>query len=59
MAARADSPIYKAVQREMIEMTKPVALFLTNLAREKAEDGISQPLAMALSDAKFQQVPDL
>ncbi|MBI4028632.1 MAG: ATP-binding protein [Verrucomicrobia bacterium] len=52
----ADSPIYKAVQREMIEMTKPVLTFLGNLAKERAADGKQHPLEEAISTAHPMQV---
>ncbi len=48
----ADSPIYKAVQREMIEMTKPVLTSLSNLARERATDGKEHPLETAITTAR-------
>lgn len=34
----SDSPLYKVVQREMIELTKPVLTFLTELARQRDAD---------------------
>ncbi|MGI8604346.1 MAG: ATP-binding protein [Verrucomicrobiales bacterium] len=52
----ADSPIYKAVQREMIEMTKPVLTFLSNLAKERSTDGKQHPLANAIATAHPIQV---
>jgi hypothetical protein len=52
----ADSPIYRAVQREMIEMTKPVLTFLSNLAKERSADGKEHPLGDALATARATQV---
>ncbi len=52
----ADSPIYKAVQREMIEMTRPVLAFLTNLAKEKATTSAVRPLGDAITNAQATQV---
>ena len=51
-----DSPIYKTVQREMIEMTKPVLTFLTNVAKERGAGEKTQPLAEALAAARSAQV---
>lgn len=55
----ADSPIYKAVQREMIEMTKPVLAFLSNLAKERATDGKQHPLGDAIATARATQVQEV
>jgi hypothetical protein len=52
----ADSPIYKAVQHEMIEMTKPVLAFLSNLAKERGVDGKQHPLEDAINTARPTQV---
>lgn len=52
----ADSPIYKAVQREMVEMTKPVLTFLSNLAKERSVDGKQHPLEDAIATAHPTQV---
>lgn len=52
----ADSPIYKAVQCEMIELTRPVLTFLTNLAKEKATASVVQPLEHAIATAQVTQV---
>lgn len=52
----ADSPIYKAVQQEMIEMTRPVLTFLTNLAKEKAAAASVRPLEHAITTARATQV---
>lgn len=52
----ADSPIYKAVQREMIEMTRPVLTFLTNLENERAAATAVRPLAHAMTTARATQV---
>jgi hypothetical protein len=54
-----DSPIYKAVQREMIEMTKPVLAFLSNLAKEKASESAAGPLEEALATARTTQVQNV
>ena len=51
-----DAPIYKAVQREMIEMTKPVLAFLSQLAKEKAMEGPEGPLEKAITTAHTTQV---
>ncbi len=51
-----DSPIYKSVQREMIEITKPVLTFLSNLAKEKAAAGQERPLEDAIMSAKATEV---
>lgn len=51
-----DSPIYKAVQGEMIEMTKPVLTFLTNLVKEKASAATAQPLEDSITTAQATQV---
>ena len=52
----ADSPIYKAVQREMIEMTRPVTDFLRNLAKERAVAAEATPLEDAIKNAQATQV---
>ncbi len=52
----ADSPIYKAVQREMIEVTRPVLTFLTNLEKERSVAAAARPLADAIKDAMATQV---
>jgi hypothetical protein len=52
----ADSPIYKVVQQEMIEMTRPVLNFLTNLAKEKAAASATRPLEDAITTARATQV---
>jgi hypothetical protein len=52
----ADSPIYKAVQSEMVEMTKPVLTFLTELAKEKSTEISNGPLQKALAGAHATQV---
>lgn len=52
----ADSPIYKTVQREMIEITRPVLTFLTNLAKEKAAVATVRPLEDSISTARATQV---
>jgi hypothetical protein len=52
----ADSPIYRAVQREMIEMTKPVLTFLSNLAKERSAEGKEHPLGDAIATARATQV---
>lgn len=51
-----DSPIYKAVQREMIEMTRPVLTFLTNLQKERATAAAVRPLEQAITTALATQV---
>lgn len=51
-----DSPIYKAVQQEMVEMTRPVLAFLSNLVKEKAADDGTGSLEKAISGAKVIQV---
>jgi hypothetical protein len=48
----ADSPIYKAVQREMIEMTRPVVAFLSDLAKERSADAGKHPLDDAIATAR-------
>ena len=55
----ADSPIYKSVQREMIEMTKPVLAFLTNLAKERETDGGKGPLLSAMETARLTVAHDV
>ena len=52
----ADSPIYKAVQCETIEMTKPVLTFLSNLAKERSTDAGGHPLEDAVATARATQV---
>ncbi|MBI2058412.1 MAG: ATP-binding protein [Nitrospirae bacterium] len=52
----ADSPVYKAVQREMIEMTRPVLTFLTNLVKEKTAGEGQHPLENAIETADSKQV---
>ncbi|MGH9432470.1 MAG: ATP-binding protein, partial [Terriglobia bacterium] len=52
----ADSPIYKAVQREMIEMTRPVLTFLNNLEKERASATAVRPLQSAIGAAQATQV---
>jgi len=52
----ADAPIYKAVQQEMIEMTKPVLAFLTNLEKERASAAAAHPLEKAITTARAAQV---
>ncbi|NOT57121.1 MAG: ATP-binding protein [Deltaproteobacteria bacterium] len=51
-----DSPIYKAVQREMIEMTRPVLAFLTNLVKEKSAAVAVRPLERSITTASATQV---
>lgn len=55
----ADSPVYKSVQQEMIEMTKPVLKFLSDLAKERATESKQHPLDDALKAASLQQVQSL
>lgn len=52
----ADSPIYKSVQQEMIEMTRPVLAFLSSLVKEKAADAGAHSLEQAIATAKPIQV---
>lgn len=52
----ADSPIYKAVQREMIEMTRPVLTYLTNLSKEKGAAAQIRPLEEAIKSARATKV---
>jgi hypothetical protein len=52
----ADSPIYKAVQQEMIELTKPVLVFLTNLEKERANAAAVRPLQDAITTARATEV---
>jgi len=52
----ADSPIYKAVQQEMIAMTRPVLTFLTNLEKERTAAPAVRPLQSAISAAQATQV---
>ncbi len=52
----ADSPIYKAVQQEMIEMTRPVLAFLTNLEKERSTAAAVRPLEHAITSARATQV---
>jgi len=51
-----DSPVYRAVRQEMIELTRPVLDFLRKVEdeRKRSEDGeiTDTPLAMALSTAQ-------
>jgi len=58
-----DSPVYRSVQQEMIELSKPVLTFLSNLDKERAaiESGESkeQPLSSALTSSKAQRTEDL
>jgi hypothetical protein len=48
----ADSPVYKSAQREMIEMTRPILAFLSNLEKERASDSAKHPLLDALRTAQ-------
>lgn len=52
----ADAPIYKAVQREMIEMTRPVLAYLANLVREKAGAAQVRPLEQAITNVRTTKV---
>lgn len=58
-----DSPVYRTIQREMIELTKPVLVYLSNLAREKSsrERGIavSGVLERAIKNPKIVKVYDI
>ena len=55
----ADSPIYKAVQREMIEMTRPVLAFLSNLEKERSVAAVARPLEDAIKNAQAKQVQEV
>jgi len=52
----ADSPIYKAVQREMIELTRPVVDFLSDLAKERSVAAAARPLENAINHARAKEV---
>jgi hypothetical protein len=51
-----DSPVYKAVQQDMIEISKPVLAFLSSLAKERAAlehgDSADRTLALAVETSK-------
>jgi len=51
-----DSPIYKAVQQDMVEISKPVLEFLSNLEKERVAveqgDDVAQVLCDAVENAK-------
>jgi hypothetical protein len=55
----SDAPLYKAVQREMIEVTKPVLAFLTELARERSGDSDGDVLQTAINDAKATKIQEI
>jgi hypothetical protein len=58
-----DSPVYRAVQQIMIEMTRPVIAFLANMAKERSEfdsgDATGSALENAYKESKPVQVYDL
>lgn len=51
-----DSPVYKVVQQDMIEISKPILAFLSNLAKERASvehgDSADRTLALAVETSK-------
>jgi len=55
-----DSPVYKSVQQEMIELSKPVLTFLSNLAKEKTAfengDSTDRPLEQAIQSAEAKRM---
>ncbi len=58
-----DSPVYRAIQQDMIELSKPILTFLGNLAKEKAAtdsgDSIDRTLAVAVETAKATRTEQL
>jgi len=58
-----DSPIYRSVQQEMIEISKPVLLFLSNLEKERVAvesgDTLDQTLNQAITSAKAERLDAL
>ncbi|MEN6318767.1 MAG: ATP-binding protein [Syntrophaceae bacterium] len=54
-----DSPVYRSVQQEMIELSKPVLTFLTNLAKERQAlengDSTNQNLDQTIKSAVAQR----
>ena len=58
-----DSVVYKQVQREMIEISKPVLTFLNNLENERASieagETSDRTLALAVADLKAQSTDTL
>lgn len=58
-----DSPVYRSVQQEMIELSKPVLTFLSDLVKERTalEKGRSkeQPLNLALQNSEAQRTEEM
>lgn len=58
-----DAPVFKSVQQEMIELSKPILLFLSNLAKETASvndgDGTDQTLDQAIKNAPAKRIDEL
>lgn len=58
-----DSPVYKSVQQEMIELSKPVLTFLSNLAKERTEyenaDSTDLSLEQAIKNAEAKRIDEL
>lgn len=58
-----DSPVYRSVQQEMIELSKPVLTFLTNLEKERKAvengDGTNQNLDQTIKSASAQRADTL
>ena len=58
-----DSPVYKNVQQEMIEISKPVLTFLSNLAKERAAfesgDSTDGTLGQAIQSAEAKRTDAL